>query len=394
MLIHGSASGYGADRQLELIAIGLDGGRFTPLVVVPEAGPLTDRLQDAGVEVVLEPFPVLRRSLRPADAPRLLRELRRSSRRLSDLATAHRVSLVHTNSSIVPGGGWTARQAGVPHIQHVREIYAGAGGRTGSVAWPAHRRQLLRADALACVSTAVARQFGSSPNVRVVYDAIPRRFELPPAREARTALRIESDTFTVAVVGRISDWKGQAVLVRALADPLLAEIGAVALVAGAPAPGQERFADEVRELALRLGVDERVRLLGFREDISSILAAADAVAVPSTYPDSFPNTVLEAATCGVAVVAADIGGLPELVQPGTTGLLVEPGDAHGLAAALRSLADEPERARAYAEAAAVALEPLSPERLVAAVHDLYDEVVAVERPTTALLPPRTKAAKA
>ena len=93
-------------------------------------------------------------------------------------------------------------------------------------------------------------------------------------------------------------------------------------------------------------------MLGFQSDLAGLLGAADAVAVPSTRPDPFPNAALEAAAAGVPVVAAAHGGLPEMLRDGETGLLVEPGDPAALARALRSLADDPDRARRLGAAAA------------------------------------------
>ena len=101
-----------------------------------------------------------------------------------------------------------------------------------------------------------------------------------------------------------------------------------------------------------LGLGERLRMLGFEDDLDRLLGAVDAVAVPSTRPDPFPNAALEAAAAGVPVVAAAHGGLPEMVRDGDTGLLVEPGSARALASALRSLADDPARAAALGTAAA------------------------------------------
>ena len=86
---------------------------------------------------------------------------------------------------------------------------------------------------------------------------------------------------------------------------------------------------------------ERLRVLGFRDDVDRILGAADVVVVPSKRPDPLPNSAIEAAAAGVPVVAAAHGGLPEIVRDGETGVLVPPGDPAALAAAPRCLADDP-----------------------------------------------------
>jgi len=189
---------------------------------------------------------------------------------------------------------------------------------------------------------------------------------------ARAALGLPPETFVCAILGRISSWKGQDVLVRALAGL----DGAVALVAGDPWQGEERRLDELRALAASLGVAERVRFAGFRPDVGTVYGAADVVAVPSTQPDPLPNSALEAAAAGCCVVAAAHGGLPEIVHDGATGRLVAPRDPHALAAALAALRDDPDaRARLGAAAAADVRARFAPARLLERTQGLYDELL-------------------
>src|SRR5207244_12105219 len=111
----------------------------------------------------------------------------------------------------------------------------------------------------------------------------------------RRALGLDPAPAAIAVLGRISDWKGQDVLVRALAEPPLRERGAIGLIAGEPWPGAEDRLARVLELAETLGVRDRVHLLGFRDDVQVVYGAADVIAVPSTAPDPLPGAAIEAA---------------------------------------------------------------------------------------------------
>ena len=122
-----------------------------------------------------------------------------------------------------------------------------------------------------------------------------------------------------------------------------------------------------------LGVTDRVRFAGFRSDVENVYGAADVVAVPSTQPDPLPNAALEAAAAGCCVVAANHGGLPEIIDDGVTGVLVTPGDPAALAAALTRLrADPAARERLGAAAAVTMRERFSPERLLTQTQALYD----------------------
>lgn len=347
LILHSSAGRYGADLQLLAIAGGLDAARWRAICVLPESGELGPLLEAAGAEVIVHPLAVLRRALSsPAGAARLVRAAGADRQAIGTLARERGVALVHSNTSVVLSGEAIARAARAPHLLHVREIYAGAGGPGAAALWPPFRRRLLRADAVVCISRAVAAQFDGSPKVSVLSDGVPRSARPVPQGEARERLGTPGERFTAALVGRVSDWKGQDVLARALAEPALADIGAIGLVAGDPAPGHEDAVGRLDRLAAELGVEDRLVRLGFREDVETVLGAADALVVPSTRPEPLGLVALEGAVAGLPVVASGHGGVTEIVRDGTTGCLVAPGDAAALARALRSLADD----RAMSEA--------------------------------------------
>lgn len=343
------------------------------MVVLAQDGPLRDVLAEAGIEVCVRPLAVLRRELlSPRGMARVATAWAGDAGGLGRLARARGAALVHTNTSVTLGGSAAARIARVPHVWHVRELY-----EQHSRAWPAYRRLLETADVLACVSAATAAQFDGpirpgGAQVRVVADGlsfVPRR---APRAAARAALGLDDDAFCVALLGRLSAWKGQEVLVRALP---LAGSRTAALIAGDAWGGDPRPARELDRLARGLGVRDRVHLLGFREDVEQVLGAADVVCVPSTAPDPLPNSALEAAAAGVCVVAADHGGLPEIVRDGETGVLVAPGDPEALGTALRALAADSARVRALGEAAAQDVRVrFAPERLLDGVQALWDEL--------------------
>jgi glycosyltransferase involved in cell wall biosynthesis len=374
LYLHSSAGRYGADRQLLLIARGLDPERYRPLVVLPSHGPLASDLRAAGVEVLVRPLAVVRRAtVRGVAGARLARALGSDARALARLARERDVAVVHSNTSVVLGGAPAAALARVPHVWHVREIYA---------AWPrtfaAHRQVLRSASALPCVSGAVAEQFGRLGRARVIHDGLPAgaATRRAPRAAARAALGLPDEAFVAATIGRISAWKGQEVLARALAEPELAQPGAIGLVAGDAWPGEESRERALHDLAARLDLGDRLRLIGFRDDLETVLGAADVVVVPSTQPDPLPNAALEAAAAGCPVVAADHGGLPEIVRDGETGLLVPPGDHRALAAALGRLAADPGVAEQLGAAAAYDVRGrFSADGLLEAIQDVYDEVL-------------------
>jgi glycosyltransferase involved in cell wall biosynthesis len=109
--------------------------------------------------------------------------------------------------------------------------------------------------------------------------------------------------------------------------------------------------------------------------VETVYGAADVVAVPSTSPDPLPNTALEAAAAGCAIVAAAHGGLPEIVRDRETGRLCVPGDADVLARICAELLGDPaERERLGSAARADVRARFDPARLIAEVQSLYDAV--------------------
>lgn len=335
----------------------LDRERVAPLVLLPFEGPLADDLRATGTEVLLGPLAVLRRELlTPTGLPRLAREVRRVRPALARLVRERGIDVVQANTSVILG----LRAAAPRLVVHVHEIYPPT-----PVLWPLHRRALLQADALVCASEATRSALGAGEVIYAGLSITPQRASKAPAR---AALGLPEDAFVAAVLGRLSNWKGQEILVRALADPRLA--GAVGLIAGDAWPGQEHYERELRALATT-----DVRMLGFRDDVETILGAADVVVIPSTRPDPLPNAALEAAAAGCCVVAAAHGGLPEIFTDGVTGRLVAPGDPIALATVLGELrADPAQRSRLGAAAAADVRERFPPGGPAAAFADLYDRL--------------------
>jgi glycosyltransferase involved in cell wall biosynthesis len=341
-------------------------------VVLPDHGPLGEDLQAAGIEVLVRPLAVIRRSLlTPVGLARVAAAAARDTVTLAGIARHRGVALIHSNTSVVLGGAAAAGTARLPHVWHVREIYARFGR-----AWPAYRRLLRTASALPCVSRATAAQFPAGDRAHVIPDGLAVDAVRAPRAQARAALGLDPDTPVIAVLGRISDWKGQDVLVRALAEPALRGRGTIGLIAGEVWPGAEDRSAALRALASQLGVGGRLRLLGFRDDVETIYGAADLIAVPSTEPDPLPGAAIEAAAAGCTVLASAHGGLPEIIRDGETGRLLTPGDATELARiAAQLLDDASERDRLGAAASLDVRERFAPGRVLATLQDLYDAIV-------------------
>ena len=167
-------------------------------------------------------------------------------------------------------------------------------------------------------------------------------------------------------------------LLRALAtETRIASVTASSAIENITVPPSrlERIVAEEPGIARRYRNRNERELAGYRDDVETVLGAADAVVVPSKRPDPLPNAALEAAAAGLPVVAAAHGGLPEIVRDGRTGILVRPSDPAGLASALRALADDPVRAAALgAEAARDVRSRFALPRMLGEVQAVYGDL--------------------
>ena len=281
-----------------------------------------------------------RASARGAGAPALARRVGNDARALSRLVRERDVALIHSNTSVVLGGAPAAALARVPHVWHVREIYA-----AWPRAWALHRGVLRTATALPCVSEATADPLGRGARVRVMHDGLPpgASTRRAPRAVARAALGLPADAFVARRSGASRPGRARTCSRGRWPSPPSLAGARSGWWRATPGRARRRSEGDLRALGERLGLGERLRLVGFRDDLETVLGAADVVVVPSTEPDPLPNAALEAAAAGCCVVAADHGGLPEIVRDGETGVLVPPGDPAALARALGALAEDPAR---------------------------------------------------
>ena len=189
--------------------------------------------------------------------------------------------------------------------------------------------------------------------------------------EAKLRLGFDPGRLLVGSVGRLSEEKDFDGLIRAV-DRLLGEGRDVDLVLVGDGPQR----DALRALAGDLGRRDRVRLLGYRPDTIRIYQAMDAF-VLNSLREGLPNVVLEAMAMGVPVVATRVAGVPGLIEPEADGLLIDPGDGVGLAAALGRLLDDPElRKRLAAAGRRTVEENHGFAARMEKIREIYDRVLA------------------
>jgi len=298
--------------------------------------------------------------------------------RLLDLIRSGRFDLVHTHllhAGIV--GRALARLARVRAIVHTQ--HNTLHWETDSLLLARVNRATLRfADRVIAVGETVAdrvARHGGVPQGRIVTirnGVDTNRFRPADARGfLAEAFGVPPDAPLVGAVAGLRPVKGHDVLLPAMQEVVRVLPAARLLLVG---DGPLRGAIE-EEIAAR-GLSDRTILAGTRTDVEAIVPGCDVIAL-SSREEGVPVSVLEAMACAVPVVATRVGGTPEVVADGRTGLLVPPGDPDALAGALIRLLRSPEEARVMGkEGREAALERFSTEAMVARTWALYETLLA------------------
>lgn len=316
-----------------------------------------------------------------ADWPAGLGRDVRMARLLRRLARVLRPDVVHLHFcvifSILPLGLWLGGARNIVFTEHISLPIVRRPLARDLVARLRNRLCLRFVRRVLPVSGYVRRRLIESDHVppakaTVLYNGVdlarfaPRR-ESPA--ELRERLGVPAAHHVVTYVGQLIDFKGINYLIDA-AHVLRERADLTVLVAGA---GDRRQALE--EQVARLGLAGRVRILGQRDDVHDILGASDLFVCPSVWDEALGYVILEAMAAGVPVVASRVGGIPEVVRDGETGLLVPPRDAGALARAIAALLDEPARRAAMGRTARRAIEEtFSMERAIDGTVALYREL--------------------
>lgn len=321
--------------------------RTTPVVVLGEHGPLEQVLAGAGVRCEVLPLDASVRDHTvgtTTGAAAKVRSTVRTTRALTELLRAMGTRVVYTHSAKAHVyGGLAGRMAGIPVVAHVHDIVGTSGSSRGNAAL-LHTTLRFLPHAVIANSRTTARSLGRLRHPAAVIGC--------PATVPSTAPPRRGGPFTFGMVGRLTPWKGQDVVLRAFAAARTAGLDQSTRLrlVGAPLFGDDDlFGRELRVLAQELGIAGHVDFRGHRSDVENEMAACDVVVHASTRPEPFGQVVVEAMALGRPVIAADAGGPAEVITDAHDGLLVTPGDVDALASAMVRLATDREARGRLAE---------------------------------------------
>lgn len=332
-------------------------------------------------DIELVTVPNLVRAISPARDWRCYRDL-------CKIITNRRFDVVHTHTSKAGIlGRLAAHRAGCRHIIHTPHgsVHLPQSNIPGIPNISILKRLLLfaeywagrRTTCIVSLSNAerehfIKQRLGAASNTHVIYNGIDLQRFSPQPRDDTKATRLrygmDDDGVLVASAGRLTAEKGHHLAVEAMAKIADREVcRKFALVIAGDGPERNALETAIRNS----GLEQRVMLTGFVDDMPGLLAAADLFVLPSHY-EGFGLAAVEAMAAGLPVIASRVGGIPEIITDGVDGFLFERGNVGELAQHLSLLAADRIRRQDIGQKAAVRAQAFSVTTMCEAYYALYD----------------------
>jgi glycosyltransferase involved in cell wall biosynthesis len=359
----------GTENQFMMLARGLDRSRFDiEFACLRRWGSFVDEITERGIPLSEYKVTTFRSVHALAEQARLARHIARRG-----------VQIVHAynfygNVFAVPPARVAARVV-IASIRDCAPYLTSMQKRVQRYACRLADCVLVNADAVK--NWLVGEGYDESKIVIIRNGVDLTRFNEPIDGDAiRHDLGLPARTPLVVVVSRLTRLKGLEQLIEAAAVLKQRHKDARFLIVGETAPSQRPYLDELKKRAVEQGVADRVLFTGLRSDVPALLAAADVSVMPSL-SEALSNVLLESMAAGAPTVATRVGGTPEALTDGHTGLLVPPAEVQPLARAISQLLDDRALAAHLGRAARQFVrQHLSVQRMVSATEQLYSELLA------------------
>jgi glycosyltransferase involved in cell wall biosynthesis len=323
----------GAERMISTLSAALNAKQFRVIVGLFRQGWLQEQCESLQVETRIIPLEGVFHH--------------RWFKRCLQLIREERVAVVHAHEfSAIVYGSLVARLTAIPFVGtiHGKNYYWERVRRRLAYRWASRYGQLVAVseDLKKFVIEKVGIQ---DSRIQVIYNGVEPAATVQPEEvtRCREELGFGTDDIVIGAVGSLYPVKGHRYLLDAMPEVLAQHPRARLLIIG-----RGPLEDSLRAQADRLGIKDRVRFLGLRHDVPRLLAMMDLFVLPSL-SEGLSLALLEAMAAGKPVVATRVGGNPELVKSGRTGLLVQPNDPVALATNISTLLSDPAKILEYGE---------------------------------------------
>ena len=317
LLLHSSNDLYGASKIfLQLIDM-FTSKNFNIHVVLPEKGKLDDYLNKKDITVSYHELGVLRKKyLNPLGLINRLVTNLKAIKFLSKYIKDHSIDLVYTNTSTILCGGIAAKKNGIPSLFHIHEI------PTGNKLYEFFSGKIINrySSKVLTVSNSVKQhwlKYIDDKKIERIYNGIVFK-----KTDSLVELERDQEDFVITNVARIIPYKGHGYLID-IADELIKKSPKFKfLIVGDTLSSYVFYEKSVKQKVKDLGLENNIKFLGFRNDVSSILKQSDLFIHPAIAPDPLPTVLFESLYNDLPSVATNLGGAIEILDNGNNGLLI------------------------------------------------------------------------
>ena len=380
LIINQSAELYGADKAiLELINNFPD--NYTPIVVLHEEGPLKSLLEKKGIQVIkTSVIKVKRGVLKPSFFLKLPFEIIKSFVVIKNQLRGKKIHLIHSNATSVFIGAFYSFFFRIPHLWHVHEIIEKP--KRISLIYP----KIINFFSKRVVfnSIATANHFTTIlPKIKrksvIIHNGQERGLDKSSLNEI-TKIRASfiadfNNKIIIGLIGRISEIKGQDLLIDAYILLLEKHNNIHLVFIGSAVKGKEDYLNKVFEKIKKNSLEDKITFIDFQENIWPYYDALDVIVVPSTEKESFGLVATEAMLSKKPVIAANHGGLLEIVKLEETGLFFKANDSKDLAEKIEFLLNNQNLISIYGENGYIRVnEFFSTKNFITKFKQEYDEL--------------------
>jgi glycosyltransferase involved in cell wall biosynthesis len=317
LLLHSSNDLYGASKIfLQLIDM-FTSKNFNIHVVLPEKGKLDDFLIKKDITMSYYELGVLRKKyLNPLGLINRAVANIKAIAFLSKYIKDHSIDLVYTNTSTILSGGIAAKKNGISSLFHVHEI------PTGNKLYEFLSGKIINwnSNKVLTVSNSVKHhwlKYIGDKKIERIYNGI-----IFSKTDSLTKLERDQDDFVITSVARIIPYKGHRYLIDIANELIKKSTKFKFLIVGDTLSSYVSYEKSVKQKVNDLGLENQIKFLGFREDVSSILKQSDLFIHPAIAPDPLPTVLFESLHNDLPTVVTNLGGAIEILDNGNNGLLI------------------------------------------------------------------------
>lgn len=384
LFIHQSAELYGSDKTILMFISRLDRKKYFPVVILPFDGPLKTEMEKNGIKVVIAPvLKLYRKMFTPKNLLAFASEYKKGLDVLDALHQEHNFKLVYSHTLAALIGFLFARKRKITHLWHVQEILARPRLINRAFTWLLSRPSNHKAvyDSKETMRFWIEGEPGLAAKSDFVWNGLDVSQKIDHTPEQIAAVRkdyfkADDNEIVIGLIGRINSWKGQPLLLDAFKILTQSHDNIRLVYVGSPPPNQDFFLTGLENRIDEYGLKENVTIVPFQQDIWKFWDSLDIAVVPSTEPEPFGMVAIEAMMARKPVVAANHGGLTEIVVDGETGFRFAPGNKEALAASLEKLIVNPDLRKTFGEKGrSRAIEHFSLENHIGKFEKIFGELI-------------------